>query len=200
MINSIKAYLTLFLKFLTFLQNKKTFQKQLKHLKVFLWLINKDWACENTFKQVQSHEWIWHSLNIDICVVCGYKKWDSPSSNVKLQWSIQSRYTQLALDNVTHLNYRNIHIWPLTYIWVQFFEAFHLAPHSTYHLIFLKQYISLWDQCLKFFIFQFNELAFGFYTLFWLLSIFPSQILVCAIGFYSLLFLFIWRFTFGKLF
>ena len=27
---------------------------------------------------------------------------------------------------------------------------------------FLNQYISLWDRCLKFFIFQFNELDFGF--------------------------------------
>ena len=47
---------TLFLKILTFLQKQKTFQKQLKHLKIFLCLINKDWACENTFNQVQSHK------------------------------------------------------------------------------------------------------------------------------------------------
>ena len=105
---------TLFLKFFTFLQKQKTFQKQLKHSKIFLCLINKDWACENTFNQVQSHKWIWHLLDIDMCDVCEYKKWDSPYSNVKLQWSIQSRYTQLAVDNVTHLNYRHMHIWPLT--------------------------------------------------------------------------------------
>ena len=67
-----------FLKFWHFLQKQKTFQKQLKHSKIFLCLINKDWACENTFNQVQSHKWIWHSLNIDICVVCEYQKWDSP--------------------------------------------------------------------------------------------------------------------------
>ena len=65
---------TLFLKILTFLQKQKTFQKQLKHLKIFLCLINKDWACENTFNQVQSHKWIWHSLNIDMCDVCGYQQ------------------------------------------------------------------------------------------------------------------------------
>ena len=64
--------------FLTFLQKQKTFQKQLKHSKIFLCLINKDWACENTFNQVQSHKWIRHSLNIDLCEVCGYQKWDSP--------------------------------------------------------------------------------------------------------------------------
>ena len=68
---------TLFLKFLTFLQKQKTFQKQLKYSKIFLCLINKDWVCENTFNQVQSHKWIWHSLNINLCEVCGYKKWDS---------------------------------------------------------------------------------------------------------------------------
>ena len=44
--------------FLTFLQKQKTFQKQLKHLKIFLCLINKDGACENKFNQVQSHKWI----------------------------------------------------------------------------------------------------------------------------------------------
>ena len=65
---------TLFFEILTFffLQKQKTFQKQLKHLKIFLCLINKDWAYENTFNQVQSHKWIWHSLNIDMCVVCKY--------------------------------------------------------------------------------------------------------------------------------
>ena len=68
---------TLFLKILTFLQKQMTFQKQLKHSKIFLCLINKYWACENTFNQVQSHKWIWHSLNINMCVVCEYKKWDS---------------------------------------------------------------------------------------------------------------------------
>ena len=36
-----------------------------------MFLINKDWACENTFNQVQSHKWIWHLLNIDMCDVCG---------------------------------------------------------------------------------------------------------------------------------
>ena len=84
------------------------------------------------------------------------------------------------------------------------FEAFHLAPCSTYHLIFWNQHISLWDQCLKFLIFHFDELAFGFLAIikfyFWSLSLFPSQILVCPIGFCSSLSLFIWRFTFESLF
>ena len=44
---------------------------------------------------------------------------------MKLQWSIQSRHTQLALDNVTHLNYRNIHTWPPTKkTWVQYLWSF----------------------------------------------------------------------------
>ena len=33
---------------------------------------------------------------------------------MKLQWSIQPRHTQLALDHVIHLNYRNMYIWPPT--------------------------------------------------------------------------------------
>ena len=84
------------------------------------------------------------------------------------------------------------------------FEAFHLAPCSTYHLIFLNQHISLWDWCLKFLIFHFNELAFGFLGIiqfyFWSLSLFPSQILVCATGFCSSISLFILRFTFESSF
>ena len=84
------------------------------------------------------------------------------------------------------------------------FEAFHLAPCSAYHLIFLNQHISLWDRCLKFLIFQFDGQVFGFlgiiHFIFWSLFIFPSQILVCATGFCSSISLFIWRFTFGELF
>ena len=75
------------------------------------------------------------------------------------------------------------------------FEAFHLAPCSTYHLIFLNQHILLRDRCLKFFIFHFDEMAFGFWGIiqfyFWSLSLFPNQILVCAKAFVALyLFLF----------
>ena len=46
--------------------------------------------------------------------------------------------------------------------WQHNFETFYLAPYTSYHLIFLNQHISLWDQCLKFLIFQFDELAFDF--------------------------------------
>ena len=56
----------------------KDFPKTTKYSIIFLCLINKDWACENTFNQVQSHKWIWHLLNIDMCDVCGYQQWDSP--------------------------------------------------------------------------------------------------------------------------
>ena len=154
---------TVFWKFWQFLQKQYTFQKQLKTLKkILLCLINKDWVCENTFNQVQSHKWIWYSLNIDMCDVCEYQQWDSPKSNVKLQWSIQPSHTQIALGKLTYLNYRNMHIWPPTKLDYIRCEAFHLAPYTSYHLIFLNQYISLWDWFLKFFIFQFDELAFGF--------------------------------------
>ena len=82
----------------------------------------------NTFNQVQSHKWIRHSLNIDMCDVYGYQRWDNPQSNVKLQWSIQPRHTQLALRRVTNLNYRSMHIWPLTkldYIILKLFSWLH---------------------------------------------------------------------------
>ena len=52
---------------------------------------------------------------------------------------------------------------------------------------FLDKYISFWDRCLKFLIFQHWELAFGFLSTTFqfkmLLSLFPSQILVCAMAF-----------------
>ena len=130
---------------------------------------------------------------------------------MKLQWSIQPRHAQLALDNVTHLNYRNMHIWPPTKLDYITCEAFHLAPYTSYHLIFLNQNISLWDRCLKFLIFHLmsKSLAFGHHTFYFrLFSLFLSQILVCetdfcssiSLYFCSSISLFIWRFTFGELF
>ena len=66
-----------FLKFSYF--SNKILSKNTKNTqKSFCPWINKDWACENTFHQVQSHKWIWHLLNINLCVVCGYQQWDSP--------------------------------------------------------------------------------------------------------------------------
>ena len=105
-------------------QNKKTFQKWLKYSKIFLCLISIWLSKCNTFNQVQSHEWIRYSLNIDMCDVCGYQRWDSPQSNVKFQWSIQPRHTQLARGRVTNFNYRSMHIWPpikLEYIILKIF-------------------------------------------------------------------------------
>jgi len=61
-----------FLKIFRFFK-QNTFQKHLKHSKIFCAWINKDWACENTFHQVQLHKWIWHLLNIDLCVMCGHQ-------------------------------------------------------------------------------------------------------------------------------
>ena len=47
-------------------------------------------------------------------------------------------------------------------------------------------------------LFGFSTFCVFFY--FWSLSLFPSQILVCATGFCSSISLLIWRFTFGELF
>ena len=107
---------TLFLKFFSFCKNKILFKNAWNTQKSFCVWINKNWVCKNTFYQVQSHKWIWHSLNINLCVVCRYQQWDSPQSNVKLQWSIQPRHTQLVLDHVTYLNNRSMHIWPPTWL------------------------------------------------------------------------------------
>ena len=140
-----------------------------------------------------------------MCVVCEYQRWDSSLSNVKLQWSIQSRHTQLVLDNVIHLNYRNMHIWPSIKAWVQYLWSFSFGfmfditfdLFVSTHLILRSMpeifYISFWWVSLW---------LFGHHILliFWSLSLFPSQILVCATSFCNSISLFIWRFTFGELF
>ena len=123
---------------------------------------------------------------------------------MKLQWSIQSRHTQLALDHVTHLNYKSMYIWPPTrldyIIWSFTFDS--TFNHNIWHFLsFWNNHISLWEWCL---IFHLHEIAFDFLNnhilYFWSLSLFPGRILVCATGFCSLISLFIWRFTFGELF
>ena len=122
---------------------------------------------------------------------------------MKLQWSIQPRHTQLALDHVTHLNYRSMHIWPPTRLdditWSFTFDTIFFLIHNIRS--FWNNYISLWEWLL---IFLLDGIAFGLsknHTLyFWSLSLFPNQILVCATGFCNSISLFIWRFTFGELF
>ena len=119
---------------------------------------------------------------------------------MKIQWSIQPRHTQLALDHVIHLNYRSMHIWPPTRLdnitWSFTFDSIIRSFWSFWH-----NYISLWE-CLL--IFLLDGIAFSLlknHTLFfWSLSLFPSRTLVYAIGCCSSISLFIWRFTFGELF
>ena len=123
---------------------------------------------------------------------------------MKFQWSIQPRYTQLALNHVTHLNYRSMHIWPptkLDYItWSFSFGS--IFNHNIWSFwSFWNKHISLWEWCLRF---HLDGIAFSFlknHTLyFWPLSFFSSQILVCVTGYYSSISLYIWRFTFVELF
>ena len=67
-------------------------------------------------------------------------------------------------------NHIDVKISP-TMIWVHREQAMlvnaqgHLAPYTSYHLIFLNQNISLWDRCLKFSIFQIDEQAFDFLSI-----------------------------------
>ena len=76
-VNRQKTELKIFL-FLWKILKQNTFQKQLKYSKIFLYLINICLSMYNTFNQVQSHKWIRHSLNIDMCDVGGFQMWDSP--------------------------------------------------------------------------------------------------------------------------
>ena len=119
---------------------------------------------------------------------------------MKFQWSIQPRHTQLALNHVTHLNYRSMHIWPPTrrdnITWSFAFDSIIRSFWSFWH-----NYILLWKFLL---IFLLDGIAFGLlnnHTLyFWSLSIFPSWILVCATDFCSSISILIWIFIFGELF
>ena len=56
--------------------------------------------------------------------------------------------------------------------------------YNSQHLIIFYLYISFWDRCLKFLIFQFDEQVFGFWSSYFFhknrFSFFPSQILICA--------------------
>ena len=106
---------------------------------------------------------------------------------MKLQWSIQSSHTQLVLSQVVYLTYVNEHIWPLIKKWLHIFEVFHLASLQfiifghfwPLHLILRSMpeifdisiwWISFW--LLGIIHFQYKSL-----------SLFPSQILVCATAF-----------------
>ena len=104
---------------------------------------------------------------------------------MKLQWSIQSSHTQLVLSQVVYLNYRNEPIWPPTREWLQVLEAFHLASAQIITFDLCEQYISFLRSVLE--IFDISTLRVSL----WLfehhtfqykmsLSLFPSQILVCA--------------------
>ena len=122
---------------------------------------------------------------------------------MNLQWSIQLSHTQLALDNVINLNYRNMHIWPptkLDYITLKLFIWLHIL-HNIWSFWIITSHceIDAWN------FWHFNWWAslwlFGQHSSYFKsLSLFPTQILVCTTGFCSSISLFIWRFTFKELF
>ena len=136
--------------------------------------------------------------------MCGYQQWDSPSSNVRLQWSIQSRHTQLALDHVTHLNYRNTYIWPPTKLdnmtWSFTFDS--TFNHNIWSFLSFEAITSHCECDIWHFTLMNKPLAFWINILFNIksLTLFLSRILECATSFCSSKSLFIWRFTFGELF
>ena len=59
-------------------EKTKDFPKTIKTLKNLFLFDQQNLSMWNTFNQVQLHKWIWHSLNIDMCDVCGYQRWDNP--------------------------------------------------------------------------------------------------------------------------
>ena len=88
------------------------------------------------------------------------------------------------LDSIT----LKLFIWLHTYhiIWSFWINTSHFEIDA-WNFWYFNWWATLW--------------LFGHHTsYFWSLSLFPSQILVCATGFCSSISLFVWRFTFGELF
>ena len=117
---------------------------------------------------------------------------------MKLQCSIQSSHTQLERNQVDYLNYRNEHIWPPTRDWLQdrsfsfdFFTNHNIwlfLNNTSYFEIgawnfwYFNMIISHW------FFFFFSTIHFNEKSL----SLFLSQILVCAIAFAAHYFFSFW--------
>ena len=98
---------------------------------------------------------------------------------MKLQWSIQSSHTRLVLSQVVCPNYRNEYIWPPTRKWLHIFKTFHLAS-----LQFITSHFEIDDWSFLYFNLMNKFLAFWHHTFqYKSLSLFPSQILVCAMTF-----------------
>ena len=106
---------------------------------------------------------------------------------MKFQWSIQLSHTQLVLSQVVYLNYRNEHIWPLIRKWLHIFETFHLASlqfltfyhFESIHLI-LRLMLEIFDICIWWTSLWLSGIINFQYKL---LSLFLSQILICATAF-----------------
>ena len=127
---------------------------------------------------------------------------------LSLMWNFndqfQPRHAQLALDHMTHLNYKSMHIWSptrLDYITWNFTFGSNFNHNIWSFWSFWNNHISLWEWCLTF---HLDEIVLDFlknHTLYFLsLFLFSSRILVCATSFCSSISLYIWRFTFGELF
>ena len=106
---------------------------------------------------------------------------------MKLQWSIQSSYTQLVLSQKVYLNYRNKHLWPPTKKWLHIFETFLFGFFQlitfdhlwTIHLI-LRSIPEIFDiSILRVSLWLFGHHTFQYKSL----SLFLSQILVCVTAF-----------------
>ena len=114
--------------------------------------------------------------------------WNNPQTKVKFQWSIQSSHTQPILSQVVYLNYRNKHIWPLTRKWLQILEAFHLASIQIItfdHFLNNTSHFEIGAWNFWYFNIENKPLAFWapYISIKKSLSLFPSQILVCAMAF-----------------
>ena len=118
---------------------------------------------------------------------------------MKLQWLIQLSHTQLVLSQVVYLNYRNENKLPPTRKWLHIFETFHLASLQfiTFdHFESIRLILRLMPE-----IFDISI----WWTSLWLLgiihfqykslSLFSSQILVCAMAFAAQ-----YLFSFGDLY
>ena len=88
---------------------------------------------------------------------------------------------------MVHLNYRNEHIWPPTRKWLHIFEVFYLASLQfiTFdHFLSLHLFLRSMPEIFDISFLWVNIWLFGHHIFqYKLLSLFPSQIIVCATTF-----------------
>ena len=107
---------------------------------------------------------------------------------MNLQWSIQSSHTQLVLNQVVYLNYRNEHIWPPHKEMITNLRSFSFGFCTNHNIWSFLENTSIFEiSAWNFLYFNIENEPLAFWAPYISIkksfSLFPSQILVCAMAF-----------------